>query len=658
MLFKLAIFSPLFAFLISALIGRVCFNCEKQKKFADKFAQYFTSSLLIISAICSVIIFYNFTQDRNVINITLLSWISSGDLSVNWSLYLDSLTAIMLVVINVVSCLVHIYSIGYMSEDKSINRFMSYLSLFTFFMLILVTADNFLQLFVGWEGVGLASYLLIGFWFKKQSANNAAMKAFIANRVGDLGLIIAMALIFKTFGSLEYKVIFSNVGNYLENQITLFNKEFNIIDIICISLFIGAMGKSAQIGLHVWLADAMEGPTPVSALIHAATMVTAGVFLVARCSYLFEFSPIALNLVTIIGAITAIFAATIAITQNDIKKVIAYSTCSQLGYMFFACGVSVYSAAIFHLATHAFFKALLFLGAGSVIHALHHQQDMTKMGGIYRKIPITYAMMWIGSLALAGFPPFAGFFSKDVILEAAYMSDAKYGQLSYILGVMAAFLTTFYSWRLLFLVFHGKPRMDQKTFNHAHESPLTMQIPLFILAIGAIISGYFGMNQLSFVSAEGNFFSDSIFVASANSSLLEDIHNTPYLIKYAPLALGIIAIIMAYIIYLKKTNLANILAKKLSYLYKISFNKYYFDELYQIIFINPVKKSGNFLWRVIDVKIIDGIPNLLAQIARYFSFRISKLETGLIYSYSGWMVFGLILILLFIISSIKDFPIF
>jgi NADH-quinone oxidoreductase subunit L len=283
---------------------------------------------------------------------------------------------------------------------------------------------------------------------------------------------------------------------------------------------------------------------------------------------------------------------------------------------------------------------------------------MTKMGGIYRKIPITYAMMWIGSLALAGFPPFAGFFSKDVILEAAYMSDAKYGQLSYILGVMAAFLTTFYSWRLLFLVFHGKPRMDQKTYNHAHESPISMQIPLFILAIGAIISGYIGMNQLSFVSAEGNFFRDSIFVASVNSRLLEDIHNTPYLIKYAPLALGIIAIIMAYIIYLKKTNLANILAKKLSYLYKISFNKYYFDEIYQIIFINPVKKSGNFLWRVIDVKIIDGVPNLLAQIARYFSLRISKLETGLIYSYSGWMVFGLILILLFIISSIKDFPIF
>ncbi len=656
MLIKLTVFLPLLAFLASSLLGR--FAVGKNKIFADKFAQFFTSSLLVISAICAIIIFAQYYQSPEVVNITLFNWISSGTLVVNWSLYLDSLTATMLVVVTVVSALVHIYSIGYMAKDMSINRFMSYLSLFTFFMLILVTADNFLQLFVGWEGVGVASYLLIGFWFKKQSANAAAMKAFIVNRVGDFGLILALALIYLTFGSLEYSVVFSQAQNYLSNETSLFFGNYLTIDVICILLFIGAMGKSAQIGLHVWLADAMEGPTPVSALIHAATMVTAGVFLVVRCSPLFEYSEIALNMITLVGAFTAIFAATIAITQNDIKKVIAYSTCSQLGYMFFACGVSAYSAAIFHLATHAFFKALLFLGAGSVIYAMHHEQDMRKMGGIWKKIPITYAMMWIGSLALAGFPPFSGFFSKDVILEAAYMSSGKYSNLAFILGIIAAFLTAFYSWRLIFLVFHGESKADKQTLDHAHESPLSMQIPLYILAIGSVFAGYIGMNQLSFISSDASFFAESIFVSPAKSGLLEEIHHTPILIKYLPLIIGVIAILLAYIIYIKKQGLAAKIAQKLNIFYKISLNKWYFDEIYQLLLVNPVKSIGSFLWKVIDIKMVDAVPNGLASISRILSQKISKLETGYIYNYSLWMILGLVFTLLFIVVSIKDFAIF
>lgn len=432
MLLKLTVFLPLIGFLFSGLFSRIFAN---KKSFSDHFAQYFSTALLFAAAVCATIIFVDVAHNKTAYSVHLIDWITSGDFRARWSVQVDSLTAVMLVVVTWVSSLVHLYSIGYMHEDKSIARFMAYLSLFTFFMLVLVTAQNFLQLFVGWEGVGVASYLLIGFWFKKQSANAAAMKAFIANRVGDLGLILAIGLIYLTFGTIEFSEVFAQVCNRFETTFPLFGTEFRAIDAICILLFIGAMGKSAQIGLHVWLADAMEGPTPVSALIHAATMVTAGVFLVARCSPLFEYSNIALSMVTIVGAVTALFAATIALTQNDIKKIIAYSTCSQLGYMFFACGVSAYSAAVFHLATHAFFKALLFLGAGSVIHAMHHEQDIQKMGGIWKKIPITYAMMWIGSLALAGFPPFAGFYSKDVILEAAFMSHSEYGKFAYTAGI-------------------------------------------------------------------------------------------------------------------------------------------------------------------------------------------------------------------------------
>jgi NADH-quinone oxidoreductase subunit L len=649
MFLKLTVFLPLFGFLFSGFFSRIL-----PKSFSDKFAQYFSSALLVISAVCAVIVFADVSQNKTNEVVTLVSWISSGDFSVNWSLKLDSLTAIMLVVVTVVSSLVHIYSIGYMHEDKSIARFMSYLSLFTFFMLALVTADNFVQLFFGWEGVGVASYLLIGFWFKKQSANAAAIKAFVANRVGDFGLILAISLIYLTFGTVEYAKVFAEVSNHLNDKFALFGTEFSSIDAICILLFIGAMGKSAQIGLHVWLADAMEGPTPVSALIHAATMVTAGVFLVARCSPIFEYSEIALTTVTLVGATTALFAATIALTQNDIKKIIAYSTCSQLGYMFFACGVSAYSAAIFHLATHAFFKALLFLGAGSVIHAMHHEQNIQKMGGIWKKIPITYAMMWIGSLALAGFPPFAGFYSKDVILEAAFMSESHVGKLAYAMGIAAAFLTAFYSWRLLFLTFHGKTRADHHTFDHAHESPISMLIPLFVLAVGSIAAGFLGANIFHMVSAENNFFADAIFVAEEKIGLLEEIHHAPLLVKISPLIVGAIAIALAYVFYLKKTDLPKKLANAVKPLYNLSLNKWYFDEIYEAALIKPTKKLGDFLWRVIDIKFVDGLPNGAAAFCQMMSKQTSKLQTGYIFNYALWMVLGLMAIGFFLIFSFKQ----
>ena len=646
MLLKLTVFLPVLGFLVSGFLSRIL-----KKDLADNVAQIVTTSLLVISAACAVSIFLDVHHHDINKTIKLMDWISSGSFKVSWSLKLDSLTAVMLVVVTGVSSLVHIYSTGYMKEDKSIARFMSYLSLFTFFMLILVTASDFLQLFVGWEGVGVASYLLIGFWFKKDSANKAAMKAFIANRVGDFGLILAIALIYVTFNTVTFAGVFGSVCKHFVDTFSVFGTEFRNIDVICILLFIGAMGKSAQIFLHVWLADAMEGPTPVSALIHAATMVTAGVFLVARCSYLFEFSNVALGFVTIVGAATALFAATIALTQNDIKKIIAYSTCSQLGYMFFACGVSAYSAAVFHLATHAFFKALLFLGAGSVIHAMHHEQDIRKMGGLYKKIPITYAMMWIGSLALAGFPPFAGFYSKDIVLEAAYASHNSYGKFAYFMGIGAALLTAFYSWRLLFLTFHGQTRADKKTFDHAHESPKSMLIPLFVLALGSIVAGVLGAKYFHMVSAHGNFFEKAIYLIGRRNELLEEAHHVPTLVKLSPLLVGILGIAVAYILYIKKTDWPAILAKKLRPLYKLSFNKWYFDEIYEAILIKPTRKLGDVLWKVVDIKLIDSIPNSLAAICKNLSVRVSKVQTGLIYDYALWMILGLIAIIFFLISS-------
>jgi NADH-quinone oxidoreductase subunit L len=640
MLIKLIIFLPIFGALISGLL------CQKVSK---KFTQIFNSVLLVLSAIFAFILFFQIGITGKKETIILFDWITSGSFSASWALQVDSLTSAMLVLVTFVSALVHIYSIGYMSGDKSVPRFMSYLSLFTFFMLILVTSNNFLQLFVGWEGVGLASYLLIGFWFKKPSANAAAMKAFIVNRIGDFGLIIAIALIYITFDSVNFADVFAAVPYHLQNNFTLFGIEFNSINAIAILLFVGAMGKSAQIFLHTWLADAMEGPTPVSALIHAATMVTAGVFLVARCSPIFEYSPLALSMVTIVGATTAIFAATIAITQNDIKKIIAYSTCSQLGYMFFACGVSAYSAGIFHLLTHGFFKALLFLGAGSIIHAMHHEQDIRKMGGLWKKIPFTLVMMWIGSLALAGFPPFAGFYSKDAILEAAFMSDGQFGKLAFYLGLTAAFLTAFYSWRLLFLVFNNKTRADKNSFDHVHEAPKTMLIPLLLLAIGAIVSGFVGQYFLHFISFENNFFANAIFV-QPNNTILKDIHHTPELIKLLPLILGIIAIALAYLLYIRKPHLPTKIAQKLSLFYKISFNKWYFDEIYDKVFTQQIKRLSTNLWKFWDIRVIDNFgPNGFANSCKKLADKISKVQTGYIYHYVLVMSLGVVGILFYLI---------
>ncbi len=671
---KLVVFLPLVGFLVSGLFLRLSSSSQKllkstscdhknpeskysgnkhSRNFCDLFAEIFTTSLLFGALACAVLLFMEVARGQQIQEVILFKWIGSGDFSVNWAIKIDSLTAIMLVVVSSVSSLVHLYAIGYMHEDKSIARFMSYLSLFTFFMLALVTSNNFLQLFFGWEGVGVASYLLIGFWFNKDSANRAAMKAFIANRVGDFGLILAIALIYKHFGTVEFAPIFAAAKAHSQGTLTAFASGFEpfAINLICILLFVGAMGKSAQIGLHVWLADAMEGPTPVSALIHAATMVTAGVFMVARCSPLFELADVARDLVAIIGAITALFAATIAITQNDIKRIIAYSTCSQLGYMFFACGVSAYSPAIFHLATHAFFKALLFLSAGSVIHAMHHEQNIQKMGGLWRKIPFTYAMMWIGSLALAGFPPFAGFYSKDAILEAAYASNGSIGKIAYGVGIAAALLTAFYSWRLLFLVFHGKNRSEPKDFGHAHESPLIMLVPLAFLAVGSVAAGYVGQNLLLMISFENNFFADAIFIAESRAELLKEMHHVPILVKILPILVGIAAIAFAYISYLRNGNLPNRLVLAVPRLYRGSFGKWFFDEIYEAGLVSPIKKLGEILWKLVDIKMIDSVPNQLAASCKFLSARVSKLHTGLISGYSTWMIFGLITIGAFFVND-------
>ena len=509
--------------------------------------------LCSLSLILSIIILFQAISGE-AYTVHLGNWINSGNLNISWALRLDMLSAMMLFVVMLVSTLVHIYSIGYMGHDPHQARFFSYLSLFTFAMLMLVTSNNFLQLFFGWEGVGLCSYLLIGFWFKKQSANAAAIKAFLVNRVGDLGLILGICAIYYSTGSLDYDVVFNSAPSILNLDIKFLTYKVPYIEITCFLLFIGAMGKSAQIGLHTWLADAMEGPTPVSALIHAATMVTAGVFLVARCSPLFEYAPVALNFVIIVGALTSIFAAFIAISQNDIKKIIAYSTCSQLGYMFFACGVSAYSAGMFHLVTHAFFKALLFLGAGSIIHALSDEQDIRKMGGLAKILPYTCVAMWIGSLALAGLPPFAGFFSKDIILEAAWAHHSSNGYIAFYLGLLAAFLTAFYSWKILFMVFHGKARSD---ISKAHESPLYILIPLFILSVGAVISGWIGYVM---VDTHHDFWNGAILILDNHKALI-NAHHVPFLVKISPIIVALLGIFLAWLFYIKNHSLSFFFSK-------------------------------------------------------------------------------------------------
>jgi NADH-quinone oxidoreductase subunit L len=630
------VFLPLIAALWVGLSSRVI---------SDKKAQWVTSGFMVLAALCAFKIFLNVAVGGAPMHVEIASWVASGSLDVRWALKIDALTAVMLIVVTWVSALVHIYSIGYMSHDPHKPRFMAYLSLFTFFMLMLVTSNNFLQLFLGWEGVGLCSYLLIGFWYKKDSANAAAIKAFVVNRVGDFGFALGIFAIYHLFGSLQFDRVFAMATLHTNATFSFLGTEFHALTLICVLLFIGAMGKSAQLGLHTWLPDAMEGPTPVSALIHAATMVTAGVFLVARCSPLFEHSQFALNMVTLVGGLTCIFAATVAVTQNDIKKVIAYSTCSQLGYMFFACGVGAYAAGVFHLMTHAFFKALLFLGAGSVIHAMSDEQDMRKMGGIYKKIPITYAMMMIGTLAIIGFPPLAGFFSKDMILESAYASGHlgnDFGKLAFWLGIAAATLTSLYSWRLIFMTFHGKTRAPEGVYKHVHESPKVITVPLFLLAVGAVFSGAIGVFVLGMVDPDMAFWGKSIKMLSP-VNILEEAHHVPTWVKVAPFVVGLIGFITAYICYIKFTGLPAKIAKAFSPIYTFLLNKWYFDELYNVIFVRPSMWLGRTLWKFFDVKIIDGLgPNGLAALTRVFSVVFSRFQTGYVYHYAFVMLIGVL----------------
>ncbi|CAN1596036.1 NuoL NADH,ubiquinone oxidoreductase subunit 5 (chain L)/Multisubunit Na+/H+ antiporter, MnhA subunit [Candidatus Pelagibacterales bacterium] len=629
----LILFLPLLGSFISAFF---------YKKIGDRTCQIITSAFVVTGAILSSIILLETIKTGKVYEYPILNWITSGSLKLHWSIYVDSLTAVMLVVVNSVSALVHIYSIGYMSHDPHKPRFMSYLSLFTFMMLSLITADNFLQLFFGWEGVGLASYLLIGFWFKKESANNASMKAFIVNRVGDLGLLIAMFLIFKTFGTLTFSEVFSQAADQSKNSIKMFGGEYNLITTICVFLFIGAMGKSAQILLHTWLPDAMEGPTPVSALIHAATMVTAGVFLVARCSPLFEYSQYALNLVAFVGATTAIFAASIAIVQTDIKRIIAYSTCSQLGYMFFAAGMGAYNVAIFHLFTHAFFKALLFLGAGSVIHAFHDEQNIEKMGGVWKKIPLTYALMLIGTLALTGFPLLAGFYSKDAIIESAYFSKSLFAGYAFVIGLTTAFITSIYSWRLIFKTFHGKYN-NTMSFEKVHESGPVMLIPLLLLAIGAIFSGY--VFHGIFIGENTQFWGKAIFF------LKQTAHEHPplWLLILIP-TLVISAIPLSFILFLKRKDIVEGFINNHKPFYNFLVKKWYFDELYNLIFVKSFRCIGTFLWQRGDVKTIDAYgPDGVAKVIKNLSNRASSIQSGYLYHYATVILIGVILIVSFLI---------
>jgi NADH-quinone oxidoreductase subunit L len=640
-----AVFLPLLASLIAGFLAfsSVGEDSKKSRRF-DRLSQYVTCAALLISAAISIMIFKDVALTGDVQNIYLLNWIDSGTLNISWSLRVDSLTAVMLIVVTVVSSMVHIYSIGYMNHDPKVSRFMAYLSLFTFFMLMLVTADNLVQMFFGWEGVGLASYLLIGFWYDKPSANSAAVKAFIVNRVGDFGFMLGIFTVYLIFDTVKFDEIFAAVPQKAVDTIQLFGGDFHAITVACLLLFIGAMGKSAQLGLHTWLPDAMEGPTPVSALIHAATMVTAGVFMVARLSPLFEYSDTALTVVTIIGGSTAIFAATIACTQHDIKRVIAYSTCSQLGYMFFACGVSAYSAGIFHLMTHGFFKALLFLGAGSVIHAMSDEQDMRKMGGLAKEIKVTYALVFIGSLALVGIWPFSGFYSKDIILEAAWGAHTNAGNYAFLMGLTAAFLTAFYSWRLIILTFHGTSRSDETVLAHVHESPKVMLIPLIVLAVGAGLSGYVGYSY--FVGQDASkFWGNAILVLDTHTAL-QVAHHAPMWVKYLPLAVGVGGILLAYVLYMWAPRLPDLIVHKIRPLYIFIYNKWYFDELYNSLFVKPVFYLGRNLWKTGDGAIIDGIgPDGISAVTLNLTKRISQLQTGYLYHYAFAMIGGIIILL-------------
>ncbi|PAQ07379.1 NADH-quinone oxidoreductase subunit L [Mesorhizobium temperatum] len=647
-MYQAIVFLPLLGFLIVGLFGT---------SLGAKASEYITSGLLVISAVLSwVALFAVGFGEGEVFTVPVMRWIQSGGLEAAWALRIDTLTVVMLVVVNTVSALVHIYSIGYMHHDPNRPRFFAYLSLFTFAMLMLVTADNLVQMYFGWEGVGLASYLLIGFWYKKPSANAAAIKAFVVNRIGDFGFALGIFGVFVLFGSVNLGTIFANAATFIPAEgapegaavLTFLGYALDkqaAMTVVCLLLFMGAMGKSAQVPLHTWLPDAMEGPTPVSALIHAATMVTAGVFMLARLSPLFELSHSALIVVTFIGAFTAFFAATVGLVQNDIKRVIAYSTCSQLGYMFVALGVGAYGAAIFHLFTHAFFKALLFLGSGSVIHAVSDEQDMRKMGGLRTLIPKTYWMMVIGTLALTGVGipvtviGTAGFFSKDAIIESAFAAHNPVAGLAFVLLVVAACFTSFYSWRLIFMTFHGQPRASHEVMHHVHESPPVMLVPLFILAAGSLFAGVI-FHGAFIGEGYAEFWKASLFTLPENH-ILHDIHEVPLWVKLAPFIAMLIGFAIAWQFYIRAPEMPKNLAAQHRGLYAFLLNKWYFDELYDLLFVRPAKRLGHFLWKTGDGTVIDGLgPDGVSARVVDVTNRVVKLQTGYLYHYAFAMLIG------------------
>ncbi|MBZ9895338.1 MULTISPECIES: NADH-quinone oxidoreductase subunit L [unclassified Mesorhizobium] len=647
-MYQAIVFLPLLGFLIVGLFGT---------SLGAKASEYITSGFLVIAAVLSWVAFFTVGFGHGeVFTVPVLRWIQSGGLEASWALRIDTLTVVMLVVVNTVSALVHIYSIGYMHHDPNRPRFFAYLSLFTFAMLMLVTADNLVQMFFGWEGVGLASYLLIGFWYKKPSANAAAIKAFVVNRVGDFGFALGIFGVFVLFGSVNLGTIFANAATFIPAEgapqgaavLTFLGYALDkqaAMTIVCLLLFMGAMGKSAQVPLHTWLPDAMEGPTPVSALIHAATMVTAGVFMLARLSPLFELSHSALTVVTFIGAFTAFFAATVGLVQNDIKRVIAYSTCSQLGYMFVALGVGAYGAAIFHLFTHAFFKALLFLGSGSVIHAVSDEQDMRKMGGLRTLIPTTYWMMVIGTLALTGVGipvtviGTAGFFSKDAIIETAFAGHNSVAGLAFVLLVIAAGFTSFYSWRLIFMTFHGRPRASHEVMHHVHESPPVMLVPLFVLAAGALFAGII-FHGAFIGEGYAEFWKASLFTLPDNH-ILHDIHELPLWVELSPFIAMLIGLALAWKFYIRSPEMPVNLAAQHRGLYAFLLNKWYFDELYDFLFVRPAKRLGSFLWKTGDGTVIDGLgPDGISARVVDVTNRVVKLQTGYLYHYAFAMLIG------------------
>ena len=640
---KLIVLLPLLAAAIAGLFCRII---------GDRPAQIVTCSALLIAAALSIFVFIKIgfgPENAKLIVVKLFTWIDSGTLEIVWSLRVDTLTAVMLIVVTGVSSMVHVYSIGYMAEDPGIPRFMSYLSLFTFFMLMLVTSDNLVQLFFGWEGVGLASYLLIGFWYDKPSANAAAIKAFIVNRVGDFGFALGIFAVWMLSGSVNFAEIFAKAPEMATMRIHFLGMDLPALETACLLLFVGAMGKSAQLGLHTWLPDAMEGPTPVSALIHAATMVTAGVFMVCRLSPLFELAPTASMVVTLIGAATAFFAATIGLTQFDIKRVVAYSTCSQLGYMFFAAGVGSYSAAMFHLTTHAFFKALLFLGSGSVIMALHHEQDMRKMGGVKEKTPQTFYLMWVGTLALSGIGVpfllgngigFAGFYSKDIMLESAYGVHTTVGLIAFWLGTIAAGLTAFYSTRLMFMTFYGKYRGDHHTWDHAHESPAVVLIPLYVLGAGAALSGFIAYDW--FVGHDWqHFWGQTSIAVKSTGEVLHHAHEVPLWVKLAPLVFALSGIALSYMYYITMPWLPAATVKRFPGIHALFYNKWYFDEIYDAMLVQPALRIGRFFWKKGDGATIDGLgaDNIAAR-AQDMAGVLMRFQSGYLYHYAFVMLVG------------------